>query len=167
MTNRNPWYSRLSSFPVSYIQRWMSVRNVLKFVLLDAVIKVPGITTAMTAKGVRIIHQTDFFFTNSVKGLKGLAIAGAVARLERPEGAPTSEGFNFAYDVRKGRSTDLIALDKGPGDAQGYYNNISDKYKETDQLEIDVPTHIVAHTPTLHGGKNGIYELTVFVGTLG
>ena len=123
----------------------------------------------MTTEGVKIIHRTDFFFTNLEKGLKGLAVAGAVARLD--QGAPTSEGFNFAYEVRKGRSTDQIALDEGPGDAQGYYNSLygffSGKYRQTEQLEINVPTHIIAHTPTLHGKKDGIYELTVFVGTLG
>ena len=128
-------------------------------------VKVPEIAQAMTTHGVRIIHHTDFFFTNSVKGLKGLAVAGAVARLD--QGALTGEGFNFAYEVRKGRSTDRIALDKGPGDAQGYYNSISGKYRETGQLEIDVPTHIIAHSPTFQAEKDEMYELTVFVGGLG
>jgi hypothetical protein len=132
-------------------------------VLLGAVVNVPGIAGDMTTQGVRIIHQTDFFFSNSEGGLKGLAVTGAVARLD--QGAPTSEGFNFAYEVRKGHSTDRIALDKGPGDAQGYYNDISDKYKETEQLEIDVPTHIIAHTPTLHDDVDEMYQLMVFVGT--
>jgi hypothetical protein len=167
MTNRNPWYSRLSSFLVSYFRRWKSVRNVLKLVLLGAVINIPGISEPMTTKGVRIIHYTDFFFTNSDKGfssggLEGLAVAGAVTRLD--QGAPTSEGFNFAYDVRKGRTTDLIALNKEPRDAREYYSSINDRYKEIDRLETDVPTHIIAHTPTFHGAKNEIYELNVFVG---
>ena len=128
-------------------------------------IKIPGIAEEMTTQGVRIIHHTDFIFTNLEKS-KGLTVAGAV---DSNEDAPTKEGFNFAYEVRKGSDTDRIALEKGPGDAQEYYDNLSgwfsSKAQETEQLEINVPTHIIARTPTLKAEKDEMYQLAVFVGT--